>query len=302
MTLHRLVRTLGGDLYAGGYRANIPAPGHSAHDRSISLLLADGRLVIHGFGGTDWRAVRDWLRDAGFIDRDARLTGCSPAMASSPRPHPELRHDTACRLWAEGSTLQTGIAARRHLSRRALDEVSGLGNLRQHPGVPTAVYAWAGKTYPALMARISDDADRLTAVELTYLDPSGARACGLYLSRKTVGTVPIGAAVRLAPAAPEMLIGEGVVTTASAMRRFALPGWALRAAANLAAWTPPPGVRRVLIAADNGTVGLGAAERLRARLMNAGLIARVRAPQPGFVDWNAVDVAARQIGREEVGP
>ena len=39
MTLHAIVAALGGDLYSGGTRASIPAPGHSGHDRSVSLWL-----------------------------------------------------------------------------------------------------------------------------------------------------------------------------------------------------------------------------------------------------------------------
>lgn len=41
--LMALTRDLGGDLLAGSRRALIPAPGHSAADRSVPLLLeADG--------------------------------------------------------------------------------------------------------------------------------------------------------------------------------------------------------------------------------------------------------------------
>ena len=39
MSLRTIVQALGGELYDGGRRANIPAPGHSAADRSVSLLL-----------------------------------------------------------------------------------------------------------------------------------------------------------------------------------------------------------------------------------------------------------------------
>ena len=143
-----------------------------------------------------------------------------------------------------------------------------------------------------MIARISDREDRLTAVELTYLDRNGRLASGLRLTRKTVGLVPAGAAVRLAPAAAEMLVGEGGVTTLCAMDRFQLPGWALMAANNLAAWTPPAQVRRVLIAADRGAVGEGAAARLRRRLVPGGLEVRIVLPDPPFGDWNEVAVAA----------
>ncbi|MBU1540463.1 MAG: toprim domain-containing protein [Alphaproteobacteria bacterium] len=301
MTLHRLVVALGGDLYAGGFRANVPAPGHSAQDRSVSLLLTQGRVVVHGFGGADWRIVRDWLQDQGFIDAEGRLTGQGQGASAVARPDSGLRQSTAAGLWEGGLALGTGTVARRHLALRAVSEMTDSPNLRHHPNAPTSVYQPGRHARPALMARISDDADRLTAVELTYLDPNGRRTTGLRLSRKTVGHVPVGAAVRLAPCARDMLVGEGVVTTLSAMDRFGLPGWALRSANNLAGWTPPEGVRDVLIAADNGTVGLGAAARLEARLVRAGLVARVQGPDLRFADWSEAAMAAAGSGREEQG-
>lgn len=299
MTLHRLVAALGGDLYAGGYRANVPAPGHSSQDPSISLLLTEGRLVIHGFGGVDWRGVRDGLRDQGFIDDAGRLTGAGHSAASGTRPDPRLRQAAAGRLWDGGVAAGEGMLAHRYLVRRGVANGLGSPNLRHHPEAPTSVYRPGRHRRPALMARISDDADRLTAVELTYLDPNGRRAARLRLSRKTVGQVPVGAAVRLAPAAPILLVAEGVVTTLAAMRHFDLPGWALRSADNLAGWTPPDAVRHVLIATDNGAVGLRAAGRLRDRLTGAGLSATIRAPDPAFDDWS--DAVLAGVGREKEG-
>ena len=68
MSLSHIVKALGGELYDGGRRANIPAPGHSSADRSVSLLLEDDRVVVHTFGDGDWKAVLDHLRDNRLID------------------------------------------------------------------------------------------------------------------------------------------------------------------------------------------------------------------------------------------
>jgi len=68
MSLQTIVQTLGCDLYDRGRRANIPAPGHSAADRSVSLLLEGDRVVVHTFGGGDWREVLDHLRALNLID------------------------------------------------------------------------------------------------------------------------------------------------------------------------------------------------------------------------------------------
>ena len=173
-------------------------------------------------------------------------------------------------------------------------------NLRFHPRAPVSVYRRGPRTRPALVARICAIDGGLSAVEITYLEPNGLPAARLAVSRKTVGVVPPGAAVRLSPAASEMLVAEGVVTTLSAIDHFGLPGWALMSANNLAAWRPPSGVQRVLIAADRGVVGEGAAGRLQDRLSASGIEVEVSLPDAPFDDWNAV---ARGVakGRSEGG-
>lgn len=299
MTLHAIVAALGGELYAGGSRASIPAPGHSTDDRSVSLLLANDRVIIHGFGAADWRTARDDLRTRGFIDDAGRLTGGGRGRPTSPRPDRRLRVETAARLWAGATACAFEGPAGLHLRRRAVVAGAGASNLRLNPAAPVSVYVAGGRTHPALIARISGADDCLTAVEVTYLEPNGLLPTGLRLARKTVGQVPPGAAVRLSPAAEDMLVGEGVVTTLSAMDRFGLPGWALMAANNLAAWRPPAFVRRVLIAADRGQVGEAAAMRLRHRLVLDGLDVEVSWPEPPFGDWNEVAVEAASQRRRE---
>jgi len=302
MTLKPIVTAFGGDLYQGGGRASIPAPGHSAADRSVSLCLAGDRVLIHGFGAADWRIVRDELMRRGFIDADGRLTGAGQAGGPAPpRPDGRVRVASAEALWDGAVRIDEGTPAARYLLRRGVRWDGADRALRRHPGAPTSVYRAGGRRRPALIARISDADDVLTAVELTYLEPNGRPATDLRLGRKTVGLIPAGAAVRLAPAAAEMLVAEGVMTTLSAMARFQLPGWALTAAGNLAAWSAPVDVRRVLIAADRGTAGEAAATRLFRRLRAQGVSATAVWPDAPFGDWNEAEVHAAQSGEEGRG-
>mgnify|MGYP002524993862 CR=1 FL=1 len=74
MTLHRIVAALGGELYCEGRRANIPAPGHSARDRSVSLLLTDDRVVIHLLLPQGTRLVGTSEGESAYGDRRAFLT------------------------------------------------------------------------------------------------------------------------------------------------------------------------------------------------------------------------------------
>lgn len=299
-SLRPIVRALGGDLYAGGHRANVPAPGHSHHDRSVSLLLQDGRVVVHTFNGTDWRAVLADLRARGLVDAvGAPAGGGGPGGHAGDDPSHPARLAAARRLWREARPIQGTLSARHARLRgiaRALPDA-----LRHHPAAPLAAYTPSRHVRPALVAGIIGPDGELQAVELTYLAPNGHRAIGLRLPRKTIGLVPPGSAVRLDPPGSELLVGEGVFTTLSASELFDLPGWALTSTRNLRSWSPPGGVRRVLIAADRGRDGERSAEILRGRLARAGLAAAVRLPPPPHGDWNEAAQAARGRGESLEG-
>jgi putative DNA primase/helicase len=289
MTLHRIVRALGGDLYDGGRRANIPAPGHSSADRSVSLWLRDNRLVVHTFGGGDWRGVLDQLRSLRLIDAHGEPSSSESAggeNAAADAPGPGARQRIAARLWTEGRDLNGSLSAIHARQRGIRRDLPGATALRHHPEAPVAAYRWGRYRRPALLAGILTPAGDLTGVEVTYLTPQGCRAEDLRLPRKTLGLAPGGCAVRLDPPAETMLVAEGVFTTLSATEHFGLPGWALLSTRNLRAWTPPAEVRSVLIAADRGRDGEDSAAVLWRRLRRLGLDAEIALPPAPAGDWN----------------
>lgn len=301
MSLRAIVAALGGELYAGGRRANIPAPGHSPADRSVSLLLKDGRIFVHCFGGADWRDVLDDLRARRLVDgAGAPAGGRHVAAPAAEPPSAHVRRAVAAALWAQGRPVSARTLAAAHIhGRRVRRPPLGITALRSHPDAPVSVYRPGRARLPALLAAVSDAAGALTAVEVTYLDPNGRRSGRLRVPRKTIGLVPPGSAVRLDPAAEDLLVAEGVFTALSAGERFELPAWALLSTSNLRRWTPPAGVRRVLIAADRGRAGEAAAAELRAQLRARGLAATVRLPPAAHGDWND---AAQTGGVEEGTP
>jgi len=289
MTLKTIVDVLGGDLYDGGRRANIPAPGHSPSDRSVSLLLINDRVVVHTFGDGDWKAVLDNLRERRLIDaHNAPMSVSGAARQALAVVHtPDFRRlDTAKRIW-EGGRALAGTVSERHCRLRNIERaLPGPDVARHRHETPVSAYGVSRHRRPALLVAICDAAGVFTAVEVTYLAPNGRRAGDLRLSRKTVGPVPPGTATRIDAAAPEMLVGEGFFTTLSASECFELPAWALMSTRNLKTWAPPEGVRAVLIAADRGKDGAASAEVLAARLRRAGIRTWVEFPPEPHGDFN----------------
>jgi hypothetical protein len=294
MSLRAIVSALGGDLYAGGRRANVPGPGHSAGDRSVSLLLDGDRVLVCSFSGGDWRAVRADLEARGLVDAQGRLRGSAGFASASVEPSARERRACACALWAAARPV-AGTLAERHCRLRG---VAGdlPAALRHHPEVPSAVYRAEGVRRPALLAAIRDANGDLCGVEVTCLAPNGQRA-RLRTPRKTIGLAPQGGAVRLDAAGARLLVAEGVFTALSARAWFGWPAWALLSTRNLRVWRPPAGVSEVLIAGDRGRDGEASARRLAARLRGLGLRVWVRWPPAGFGDWNDA-AAAGALGEE----
>jgi putative DNA primase/helicase len=289
MSLVQIVRALGGELYEGGRRANVPAPGHSRFDRSVSLLYQNERVVAHCFGDGDWRAVLDDLRGRGLIDGENRPTslviGSAAPRISAPPASRILRIATAQRLWEMGRPLGRSPAMQ-YLRRRGVTRaLPGPEAARYLAEAPTAAYAARSRTRPALMLGVQAPDGVLSAIELTYLTPGGHRATDLRLSRKTVGVMPPASAVRLDAPGPKLLVAEGAVTTLVASQRFGLPAWALLSTSNLRGWIAPEGVEAVLIAGDNGADGEASAARLAVRLEDQGVAAEMVFPPAPHGDW-----------------
>lgn len=293
MSLAHIVKELGGEM-VGRRQAMIPGPGHSASDRSVSLIVRnDGRLVVTSFGRSSWQEVMDDLRRRGFVDGEKRL--CSGGSGAGYCTGAEdvsraAKTRVAQALWAEGQPI-AGSRVERHFSLRGIRRAApGSDVVRYHPAAPLRAFdPKRDRTMPAMLAAIRSPAGEITAVEITFLEASGRRCGRLHLPRKVVGPIPPGSAVRIDPPGPDMVVAEGFFTALSASQRFQLPAWALLSTSRLQTWSPPPEVRRVLIAADNGEGGRRAAALLGKRLQSAGLVTRAEFPPAEFSDFNDMD-------------
>ena len=93
----------------------------------------------------------------------------------------------------------------------------------------------------------------------------------------------------LDPVAPELAVGEGIESSASAGRRFRLPAWAAISAGNLGCGLVlPPEVLAVVIAADADEPGRKAANAALHRWTAEGRRVRIATPNKPGSDFNDI--------------
>ena len=232
------------------------------------------------------------LHGGNALDEARRFLGLvrPPAKPSSPTPagFPEA----ARRLFAMSRQI-AGTLAETYLRGRGIHlQQQDTAALRFHPHCfyrPDEGSEPPGHpTWPAIVAAVTAQDGEITGLQRTYLDPrldpAGGGKAPVPTPRRAMGHL-LGHAVRFSTARGTMAAGEGIETVLS-LRRV-LPGMPMAAAlsaGHLAAFLPPPGLRRLYIARDRDRAGHWAADRLVTLAQEAGIEAIVLAPTTG--DFN----------------
>jgi putative DNA primase/helicase len=264
------------------WRGACPACGYAG---AFALTERDKRALWWCANCRDQKALTRIILgdDAPAAPRDA-----------APPPGPSDKIAAALRLWAEampaeGSPVETYLRGR----GLVLPERAPLRFLpmAKHP---------SGRRLPCMIALLQDAHGRPAGVHRTYLHIARDAVTKAKVDpvRMTLGSVR-GAAVRLWPAAPRLVVGEGIETTIAAAALLRLPGWAAVSAGNLGeAIALPPSVREVTIAADADPVGQRAAEAAAKRWQAEGRRVRIAVPDEPNSDFN--DLIQRRRGGREV--
>jgi putative DNA primase/helicase len=156
-------------------------------------------------------------------------------------------------------------------------------DIRFHPGMKHS----AGGTYPVMLAVMRDRAGKGVSAHRTYLTNDGEKAPVTPAKKFMEGRPLNGSAVRLSAVGEHLGIAEGIETALAASMRFGAPVWAATNATLMQSWSPPDGVRRVSIYADNDSTftGQSAAYALAFRLARDGIAAEVLMPDRVDMDW-----------------
>lgn len=231
----------------------------------------------------DRDGLRALLRDHGAIP----VAADPPAAKERNTKQTERSKELALRLW-RGSRPATGTLADRYLTAR------GLAGLAQSPALRFCGDCWHRETHsshPAMIALITDANNQPLGIHRTFLAPDGSGKAAIEPARKSLGTV-WGGAIRLAASAPhvvpfEIVVGEGLESSASAGRLLNQVPWAAISAGNLGRGLALPfEVRAVVIAADADERGRKAANKAWHRWTAEGRKVRVGTPDKPGSDFN----------------
>lgn len=212
----------------------------------------------------------------------------------SKKSTPDMQYLAIRRVLKAAKPVTPDCPAGLYLVARCGPLPAHLSDLRYHPGLCHSMEHRG--LFPALLAipRFADG--RGASVLRTYLTKDGRKASVVPVRKIMPCPTIIGSAVRLGPIQERLGIAEGIETAICASKLFGLPVWSAVNAAGVASWVPPPGVRSVVVFADNdkNEKGQDAACVLESRLMALGLEVEIRIPPEPGTDWADVWAATKK--------
>jgi hypothetical protein len=212
-------------------------------DKKPSLRLRDGdtgRLLVHCYAGCSAPAVLNEMKRRGFIGGKETE---APDMADAIREREAADKKRLARKRESIRRILGGCAPLQHtpaelyLRRRGitieLPPVLRYHHALRHPDLS----AWT----PGMVALVERHDGELLGLHRTFVTPRGQKAIRGERDRMALALDSLsGGAVRLAPAAEEMAVGEGIETSLSYMQLFGIPTWATLSTSGLRSVVLPP--------------------------------------------------------------
>lgn len=176
-----------------------------------------------------------------------RMVGSVEAREPEQELTDQQKKDALNKTWTGAQAVREGDPAHTYLTNR-VGHFTTSSVLRYHPDL------WhpdERKTYPALIAKVTDYDNKPVSIHRTFLDHSGNKAKIQKSKMVMSSTIPEGSAIRLMPYDHMLGIAEGIETALSAANIFGIPVWAAISASIMVKWKPPKNVERLVIFGDN---------------------------------------------------
>ncbi len=253
-------------------------------------LFEDGRAGVFGDFRSGMSSVwtakrRERMTQTERADMARQLAQAKAQRQDQQRQQQAVNAQRNAALWAKTVPVTDGDPVALYLRRRGLaGPVPEC--LRLHPGLTY----WDGGdrgTWPAMIAPLIRPDGLVLALHRTYLTANGCKAPVPTVKKLTGAAGPLaGACIPLHEAQQGVVgIAEGIETAQAAHLASGLPTVAAYCAGNLAAYTWPAGVKRIVVFADADRAGAAAAQSLKARALRAGLSVAVMTPSTPGADW-----------------
>ncbi|HEV2185614.1 MAG TPA: toprim domain-containing protein [Stellaceae bacterium] len=261
-------------------------PAHQDRSPSLSICDGDKALVVRCWAGCDARDVLGELRRRGLLIGNARTDRRVDSATATLRREQEARDLTARtaharQIWERAGDA-SGTLVVTYLATRGIS-VPVPPSLRWEP------YCWndeAEDWLPAMIAAITNVTGELTGIHRTYLRSNGCGKADIAKQKMMLGAAA-GGAVRLAPAAEMLMVGEGLESSLAAAQATELPAWAALSTSGLKSLVLPPRVKEVIILADNDVSGAGlkAAQHAAARWQREERRVKIAMPPEAGTDF-----------------
>lgn len=233
LSIRQIAAILGGDVI-NRTSCNVPGPGHSKRDRSLTITVDRGRLIVHSHAGDDWKVCKDYVEDAlgleRYCDRNSRARPTFVVVDSGPDEDKAKKKAWALRIWSQ-SVDPLGTIVERYLrEHRGLWLSSDIAGsvVRFHASLRFDDFSYK----PGMVCLLRDiNTNEPCGIHRTFLD----RQTGQKIDRKMLG-IAKGAAIKVDGAervSSALTIGEGVETVMAARLAGLGPAWALGSTSGL---------------------------------------------------------------------
>jgi DNA polymerase len=284
-----LADVIGQPLIAG----KVCCPFHA--DDTPSCHIYDDHF--HCFGCGAHGGAIDWLRDVEEMDHDAAIQLLANLQGALTRPRKtdgETRTlANAKRLWEQAQPISGTLGIQYLADIRGIDTdmlpPGAEAVLRFHPRCPFG----PGNQVPCLIALYRDvETDAPAGIHRIALTPE--TMSGGKVERRMLGCWPTPRAIKLWPAATNIIIGEGIETVLAAATCIShrgaplRPAWATGSSGGIARFPVVPGVERLTILVDNDANGVGhdSAKTCAERWIVAGCTVVLLTPRRIAADFN----------------
>lgn len=253
-------------------------------DRTPSFTVNDAKGFYHCFGCGRHGDVLDFVQaieGGGLRQAAERVSNLPVVYRGRPAPPDEGdRSGEARQIWRQAVPI-IGTLAETYLRSRGL--WCALPASLRFARLP---YGKRGPLHPCLIALVASADNRAIGIQRTYLNASGTGKAIVPKPKLSLGRIR-GGAIRLAPAAGELVVCEGLEDGLTLQQDLGTATWVAAGVGNLVTLEMPAGVNSIIIGADRDTSGEQGARAAAERFAAEGKIVRIIRPFEGFKDFNA---------------